>query len=269
MPARRRGATPARKDATRLRAVLLRRIFPEAVELPIEEIARQLRFADQAEPDRPYLVLNMVSSVDGRATIDGRSGPLSDRADQRLFHALRTTCDAVLVGTGTLRVERYGRLVREPELVAERARNGLRPQPIACVVSSSLALPFDCRLFQDPESTVLLFTDADVELPPVAAQLTVLRVTTEELAPRAVMRRLRREHGVRSVLCEGGPTLNAGLLAEGVVDELFLSLAPKLAGGRPGPTIVAGQALAEVAALALLWAHEHENALYLRYRVRR
>ena len=85
---------------------------------------------------------------------------------------------------------------------------------------------------------------------------------------RPLMERLRAEHGVRSVLCEGGPTLNASLLPYGLVDELFLTIAPSLAGGEDALTIVAGAPLPELLELELVWAMEDSSELYLRYRVR-
>src|ERR1700689_1510759 len=75
------------------------------------EVVEELRLWEASSArERPYVLLNMASTVDGRATIGGRSGPIGNRADHELFHALRTTVDAVLVGAGTVRAERYGRL---------------------------------------------------------------------------------------------------------------------------------------------------------------
>jgi riboflavin biosynthesis pyrimidine reductase len=84
-----------------------------------------LDFGERAHDDRPYLVLNMVTTADGRVTIGGRSGPIGNEADKDLFHALRTRVDAVMVGAGTLRAEKYGRLVRKPERREARVRAGL------------------------------------------------------------------------------------------------------------------------------------------------
>jgi riboflavin biosynthesis pyrimidine reductase len=83
----------------------------------------------------------------------------------------------------------------------------------------------------------------------------------------AALARLRSDLGVRSVLCEGGPHLNAELLRAGLVDELFLSLAPKLLGGADALTIVAGAALPEPLGLTPVWLLEHEGELFLRLRV--
>jgi hypothetical protein len=87
--------------------------------------------AEAQGPARPRVLLNMVSTLDGRATIGGRSGPIGNRADRELFHALRSVVDAVLVGAGTARAERYGRLVREESVRERRLARGLAAEPLA------------------------------------------------------------------------------------------------------------------------------------------
>src|SRR2546423_9822015 len=86
----------------RCRTVKLRRLLPEPGEVTAEEATSGMRLGDLAPPERPYLVLNMVSTLDGRIAIDGRSGPIGGEADRELFFGLRTQADAVMVGAGTL-----------------------------------------------------------------------------------------------------------------------------------------------------------------------
>jgi riboflavin biosynthesis pyrimidine reductase len=88
-----------------------------------------------------------------------------------------------------------------------------------------------------------------------------------ELTLTTVLRILRSDFGVASLLCEGGPTVFGSLLQEGLADELFLTLAPKLVGGGMSPTITSGSELMELQRLQIAWMLEHEGALYLRYRV--
>jgi riboflavin biosynthesis pyrimidine reductase len=113
---------------------------------------------------------------------------------------------------------------------------------------------------------VVIATGSDASLPDLPAQVDYLRVGDD--LP-VLMARLREEHGVGSVLCEGGPTLNSHLLAAGVVDELFLTLHPKLAGGAAALTIVAGRTLVAPAELELVSLAEGENDLFTRWRVER
>lgn len=260
---------------------MLERILPPDGQTTPDEAASGLALAELAPDDRPYLVLNMVSTVDGKVVLDGRSRGIGDEADRRLFHHLRTQVDAVMMGAGTLRTERYGRLVRDPALRQKREREGLAPDPLAIVVSGRLALTPELPLLQAAEQRVVVLTAAATdELVGCAAEVRYLRqsgpagpgarpVRAEgaqlELTP--LLRRLRAEEGVRSILCEGGPTLNAALLGEGLVDELFLSLAPKLAGGSHPLTAVAGAPLPEPAQMELVSALHGHSSLFLRYRV--
>ncbi|HVS28276.1 MAG TPA: dihydrofolate reductase family protein [Solirubrobacteraceae bacterium] len=246
-------------------AVALRRIFPDGAAVAPEQAIDRLGFAERASELRPYVVANFVATADGRATLGGRSGPIGDEIDRRLFHLLRSEVDAVLVGAGTLRVERYGRLVPDPALRERRVRNGLAAEPLACVVSGRLELPEDLPLFADPNSRVVIFTSSSEQLAVGPADVTIVHL--EDFSLERVLRELRQRHGVRSLLCEGGPTLFGGLLDERLVDELFLSISPKLAGGGDAPTISAGHELANPCDLELVTAHEGAGALYLRYRL--
>jgi riboflavin-specific deaminase-like protein len=248
----------------------LRRLHPDCATVDSAELLRDLGLAARAPADRPYLVTNFATTADGRAAVDGRSGPIGDDGDMELFRRLRTQVDALLVGTNTLRVERYGRLVRRPELRDARAAIGLAPDPPLAVVSRSGELPWDIPLFESAETTVLVFTASDAAPPATcAARVEMTRLDLAELTLTTVLRRLRDEHGVRSLLCEGGPTLMSGLLGEGLVDELFLTLAPQLAGGGTAPSLASGAALPQPAALEPIWALERAGSLYLRYAVRR
>jgi riboflavin-specific deaminase-like protein len=241
-------------------------LFPERRQTSPEELASGLRLGDHAPPDRPYLVLNMVSSLDGRAAIDWRTKGLSTELDRRLFHHLRTQADAVMVGAGTVRTERYGRMAKSEELRDKREREGLARDPQAVVVSGRLDLPADLPLLNEPEQRVLIATASDAVLPGVGDQVEYARVGDD--LP-LLMARLREQYGIRSVLCEGGPTLNSFLLAAGLVDELFLTLNPKLVGGAAALTIVAGRELVEPGELSLMSVAEGAGDLFTRWRVQK
>jgi riboflavin-specific deaminase-like protein len=249
--------------------VEFQRIHPTPGRVDSAELFGDLALGARAHEERPWLVTNFATTVDGRATIDGRSGAIGDEGDTELFRRLRTQVDALLVGTGTLATERYGRIVRAPELRAVREAIGLAPDPPLATVSRSGVLPYDIPLFADPDSTVLVFTTPDApEPPPTAATVRLLRLDPAELTLTTVLRQLRTEHGIRSVLCEGGPTLFGSLLHERLVDELFLTFAPLLAGGGSGPTVTSGAPLPDPAKLELVWTLERRGSLYLRYALR-
>jgi riboflavin-specific deaminase-like protein len=244
----------------------VRLLHPEFRETSPEDLASGLRLGELAPEQRPYLALNMVSSLDGKATIDWRTRGLSSELDRRLFHHLRTQADAVLVGAGTVRVERYGRIVKSEELREKRRAEGLEPDPLAVIVSARLDLPADLPLLNEPSQRVVIATGSDATLPELGAQVEYLRVGDD--LP-VLMARLREEHGVRSVLCEGGPTLNSHLFAAGIVDELFLTLHPLVTGGAAALTIVAGRTLVAPAGLGLVSLAEGEGDLFTRWRITR
>jgi riboflavin-specific deaminase-like protein len=243
----------------------LRQLLPKPGRIHVGELLGSLNLAAAAHAHRPYTIVNFVASADGRATVEGRSGGLSDPADREMFHGLREHVDAILVGTGTLRVERYGRLVRDPERRHRRAGSGLRPEPLACIFSRSGDVPVDIPLFAEPGAPVVVFTPGHLDTSSVAAEVDVVRLDPGELTLTTMMRRLRSDYDVRSLLCEGGPTIFGALLQEDLVDELFLSIAPKLTGGGRSPGITNGPPLAEMLELSVVWALEADGALFLRY----
>ena len=208
----------------------------------------------------------MVSPLDGKATIEWRTKGLSTDLDRRLFHSLRTQADAVMVGAGTARVERYGRMAKSDELRDRREAEGLARDPLAVVVSGRLDLPADLPLLNEPEQRVVLATASDASIPCLGPQVEYFRGGDD--LPR-LLGHLAESHGVRSILCEGGPTLNSHLFAANLVDELFLTLNPKVAGGASALTIVAGRDLVEPAELRLVSVAEGDGDLFTRWRVER
>ncbi len=240
--------------------VHFRRLLPPGPPVDAAGLLDDLHPGKRAPAGRPYIALNMIETVDGRGAVDGRTRGLGNQGDRELFHRLRAQADAVFAGASTIRTERYGPIIRDPELQALRRARGEPAQPLAVTASRSLAFDPALPLLADPESHVVVLTPSDGEIPPCAAQVTYLRGSsmTELLSD------LRRELGVRSVVCEGGPALNAELLAAGLVDELFVSISPLLLGGCDPLTIVNGAA--GRTELELLWLLEYESLLHARYR---
>jgi 5-amino-6-(5-phosphoribosylamino)uracil reductase len=245
-----------------------RQLLPEQTRVDVGELLSSLELSSRAPDDRPYTIANFVASADGRATFEGRSGALGDDGDSAMFHGLREQVDAVMAGTRTLEIERYGRILGKPERRRRREERGLAPEPLACVISRSGRFPMDIPLFSESEARIVLFAPMEIVIEQCAANVEVVRLDPGELTLTTAMRALRSEFGVRSLLCEGGPTMFGSLLGEGVVDELFLTLAPKLTGGGTGPTITSGPELAEPAELKLAWLLERNGSVYLRYSLR-
>jgi riboflavin-specific deaminase-like protein len=231
----------------------------------VHEVLAEVRPHDRAPAERPFVFANMVSTADGRAARDGRTQALGTEADLEVLLELRAIADAVLIGTGTLRAEGYAQLVQRPERRARRRAEGLAEDPLAVVLSRRFDVPWDAGMFQAAGQPVLVYTHATAGEPPdVAAPVEVVRL--EVATPGAMLADLRRR-GVRALLCEGGPTLLGALVADGLLDELFLTLAPQLTGDEEEPTIVSGGRLPEPAELELVWALRAGAELFLRYRL--
>ena len=173
--------------------------------------------------DRPYVVANFVSTVDGSVALDGGSGAIAAYApgDRPLLKRLREEADAVLAGTGTIAREQYRRLVRDPAAQERRLQAGLTRDPLAVVLSRSGKVPPGVPMLEDPGQPSRVFEGAAA-------------------GPEAALAALRHEDGVTLLLCEGGPRLLGDLVRRGLVDELFLTISPVLGGGLPEATLLAG-----------------------------
>ncbi|MDX6605607.1 MAG: hypothetical protein QOD14_147 [Solirubrobacterales bacterium] len=241
----------------------LRRLLPDAAETTVAEQLHGLDLKPLALPDRPYLILNFATTLDGRAAIDGKSGPIGSPTDSEMLQRLRTRVDAVMIGAGTMRAERYGRIVSDPQLRAYRERTLLTHDPLAVIVSNRFELPWDAGLFTDGGGRVVVFTASEKEPPETNTPVTVVRHPDGVELDRA-LEWLLVERGIRSVLCEGGPTLHGRLRERGLADELFVTIAPKIAGGE-GPRLLEG-ALTDVDQVELAWLLESGGELFARYR---
>jgi riboflavin biosynthesis pyrimidine reductase len=245
------------------------RLYPERRAVEVGDAYGDLRLEELAPAGRPYVVANMVASADGRVTVAGRSGGLGNDADREVFLDLRTQVDAVMAGTATIGIEGYGPLLRSSERQERRSRRGLSPVPLAVTATRTLELPLQTPLFQDPDSTIIVLTNSARDAPPCPARVVVERVPGEPFDFLAAMERLHGAHGVRSLLLEGGPTVLGAMAAAGVVDELFLTMAPKLVGRPDEPSLLEGPALPEPVELDLLSVLLDGRHLFLRYRLGR
>jgi riboflavin-specific deaminase-like protein len=241
----------------------VRRLLPDPGPTSVGEQLDGLDLVARAHDHRPYVITNFAITLDGRATLHGRSGAIGSDADTEMLVGLRTKVDAVMIGAGTMRAERYGRVVPDPEKRARRERDGLPHDPLAVVISGRLDIPWDATLFTEGGGQVLIFTASETEAPETRTPVGIVRHQGKvDLA--AMLTHLRTERGVRALLCEGGPRVHAQLIELGLVDELFVTHAPKLAGGE-GPTLAEGLPELE-RPLELAWLLEQDGELFARYR---
>ncbi len=236
-----------------------------------------LEFPDPV-PERPYVLLNMVISVDGKIVIEGTERGLGSPQDQHLMRALRTHADVVLNGAGTLRASGSSPLVGDPALEATRRARG-RGAPVGAVISASGALPLGDRFFTSREFEAIVFLAGAPGDRREAIEATGRRVVdlpdgSPAQQMRAMLRWMRDELDARVLLVEGGAQLNGELLDAGLVDEVFITVGGLIVGGHETRTAVSSArapSLDAVTRLDLVSAVPAFalNEVYLRYRVAR
>lgn len=240
----------------------MRRLLPEPGPTDPAAELDDYRPFERPRPDRPFVAVNMISTLDGRAAIGGRSKDLGNQTDTELLLGLRTRFDAVMIGAGTLRAERYGRIISDPQARARRERIGLPHDPLAVIVSGSLDLPFDAPLFTCGGGRILIFTNHEGPRPETATSLRMVTVDSE-IRMTDVLLHLRRERGIRALLCEGGPHTFGQLAQDDLFDELFLTISPTLTGG-DAPRILEGR-MSPARDLELTGLAEAGGELFARY----
>jgi riboflavin biosynthesis pyrimidine reductase len=242
----------------------LTRIYPptdQAAPIEARDAYAELDFTGQASEDRPYVVVNMVATADGQGRIGKDTSDLGDEADAALFATLRERVDCVMAGMRTIAIEEYNAPAAKDETQHRRERAGLAPRPLVATATLSGKLP-DVPMLHDPELRIVVFSEAELDVSDVSAEIVHVRTTDAG----QMLAALRGEFGVRSLLLEGGPHINQPFFAGEFVDELFLTLAPVLTGSDDPFPIIAG-ALPRSQNLHLVSILSGEEHLYLRYRV--
>jgi riboflavin biosynthesis pyrimidine reductase len=218
---------------------------------------------------RCWVRANMIASVDGGATFDGRAGGLAGPGDRVLFKVLREIADVVLVGAGTVRAENYSGA--QLSVAARQARQALGQSevPPIAVVTASGALDPTSRLFTITETPPLIFTTSTscvATRDRLHGQADVLDASTSDpiaVDPTAVLAELARR-GLYRVLCEGGPTLLGDIVALDLLDELALTVAPMLVAGG-GPRVVNSRSTVSTDLRTIHTLTDDDGYLYLRY----
>src|SRR4051812_10354884 len=179
------------------------RLQPAGEPVAAIDALTEAAFGEHAPDGRPYVFFNFVSTLDGRAALDGSTRPLGGPADLELLLSLRAAADAVLIGPGTVRIEGYGRLV---------GPNRRLDPPPAVLISRRFDIPWEAGLFAAADQPVIVYGPAEASEPPdVAAPVEVVRLP--DCTPAAALADLR-SRGIRALLSEGGPTLFRGFLAD-------------------------------------------------------
>lgn len=206
----------------------MRQLLPR--DLVVDDLPALLGDDDRpAPPGRPWVLANMVASVDGAFAVDGRSGGLGGAPDRQMFTAVRSLPDVILVGAGTARTERYRRPAPGPAADLRTGR-GQAAAPRLAVVSNSGHVPADQPFLTGDGPDPLVFHPATADLTDLPHGVEPVQTGTDEVDLVQVLG-LLADAGARTVLCEGGPTLLGQLHAADLVDEYFVTLAPNMVGG--------------------------------------
>jgi 5-amino-6-(5-phosphoribosylamino)uracil reductase len=197
---------------------------------PVDDLVGLLLADERHVEGRPWVMVNFISSADGGTAIGGKSSGLGDDDDKALFHAMRAVADVILVGSGTVEAENYRPVTLDEERRERRVAAGLTEVPVLAIVSGRLGFDPEARVFSDPEHRPMVITGPEAE----PAKLAMIgdsadMVFLDDVTPAAILGRLA---AARVILCEGGPTLVGQFVADHLVDELNLTIAPTMIGGR-------------------------------------
>ncbi|GAB4324866.1 MAG: 2,5-diamino-6-(ribosylamino)-4(3H)-pyrimidinone 5'-phosphate reductase [Dehalococcoidia bacterium] len=228
-----------------------------------------------APRDRPYVLVNMVMSADGKVVLEGTEQGIGSEVDQRLMREIRANVDIILNGAGTFRASGTSPRLRDPALEQLRRERGQSPVPIGAVLTRSGNLDTSRIFFTADDFDAVVFvtrsTPAERRRALEATGRRVIALPDDGTLP-AMLRFMRHDLGAVSLLVEGGPTLNGDLFRLGAVDEYFLTLGPVIVNGDDLLTAVAhphpfGRDEAPRLTLLSAFANPETDELYVRYRV--
>jgi len=245
----------------------VRGLLPQAV--AAVDLVEAYAIPPDAGGGTAFVRCNMITSLDGAISVNGRSGTLGGPADRRVFQTLRSLTDVVLVGAGTMRSENYGPARFDDELREQRLQRGQNPVPPIAVVTASANLDWSSPFFTEAEERPIVFTSRISEkgARERAAEVADVVVSDDDrVDPMAAIDYLR-SRGYGSVLLEGGPRLNADVTDAGALDELCLTLSPRLVAG-DGPRVLAGAELSTPLGLKIVHLLEEDGFLFYRLAVR-
>jgi riboflavin biosynthesis pyrimidine reductase len=220
--------------------------------------------------DRPWVVVNMVTSADGATTVGGVSGNLGSDIDMAVLGALRSVADVILAGSRTVAAERYRPAKVSVARREQRVGRGQAPVPRIAVVSNRGDIDVDLPLFADatadnrPLVLVAAHAISDERRQVLSAVADVIDAGDEVVDMHAAVRLLGDRAGAKTVVCEGGPTINGLLIAADLIDEWCLTLGSSLTGGESARASH-GPVIGEPLPLELTRAWHIDSELLLRY----
>ena len=184
--------------------------------------------------EKPYIIISTAMSIDGKIGTESRDPiQLSDEEDFLAVDKLRSECDAILVGSKTLKND-------NPSLVLKTVKS---KDPIKVAISSDLDIDLNCNFLQKGDSEKIIFTTSKADEKKVEGvrEFAEVIVVKEDLVDVKELVAILYERGVKKLLVEGGGETNYLFLTKDLVDELRVAIAPVLVGGRGSPTLVDGE----------------------------
>jgi riboflavin biosynthesis pyrimidine reductase len=219
--------------------------------------------------DRCWVRANMIASLDGGATDDGKSGGLAGPGDKALFTRMREEADVILVGASTVRIENYSGAQMSVAQRQERQRRGQAELPPIAVITHSADFEHDAKIFTRTEVPPLIMTcrdaveDARGRFASVADVINASGAHSDRVDIAVVVATFA-ERGLLRVLSEGGPGIISLLIEHDFLDELCVTIAPVLVGGQ-ARRIATGSGEAHTRMRRSHLLSDDEGYLYTRY----
>ncbi|MFV1990461.1 MAG: dihydrofolate reductase family protein, partial [Acidimicrobiales bacterium] len=219
----------------------------------------------QRRGKQPWVMANMVTSIDGASAADGKSGGLGGPGDLSVFEAIRDLSDVIVVGSSTAATENYHPPLPNKSRQQRRTRSGGAPGPVVALISKSLRMDPGSSLFSDSTQRPIIITPSSADQDRVRALSDVAEmivVDSDQVTPQGATEALF-DRGYCVQLVEGGPRLLGQFVQAQLIDEFFITIAAKLVGG-PSSRIAAGSDSTDSPMNLASVLHDGDE-LYLRY----
>ena len=213
---------------------------------------------------RPYVILNAAMTLDGKIATAARDSKISSRKDLERVHKLRSKVDAILVGINTV-------LIDDPMLTARHA-NGRNPARV--IVDSKARIKLNSKIMRSCDRALTIIASSEkaskAKLEKIRAKGAVAIVLGKSKVDIAKLLSILKDSGMKRLLVEGGGEINWAMLANGFVDEVRVTIAPRIVGGRNAVTLVGGEGFARISngiKLKLYRVTKNGSEVVLFYRV--
>lgn len=222
---------------------------------------------------RPFVTANFAITADGRISTKNRTpANFSSPRDKHRLLEIRATCDAILAGLQTIAKDNMTMGLPDDALRAERRAKGMSEYPVRVLVSNRGQIDPGLRVFAKDFSPIVVFTTQRMKpaLQDALAPKADLHLFPERVDLAAMLEILHREYAIRRLVCEGGASLFRSLLEADLVDELHLTVVPRIFGSKKAPTLTgpAGDFLPKSTQLRLRDFHPEGDECFLRYSVK-